>query len=65
MEHKDLVTTCEAAKYLGNLKANTLEGWRVRGYGPRYIKIGRLVRYSVDDLNTYIEAQKRRSTSQA
>lgn len=65
MEQKELVTTDVAAKYLGNLKTNTLEGWRIRGYGPRYIKIGRLVRYDLADLDTYIEAQTRRSTSQA
>ena len=65
MEKKELVTTDEAAKYLGNLKANTLEGWRVRGYGPRYVKVGRLVRYALADLDTYIQAQTRRSTSQA
>ena len=64
MKQKELVTTDEAAKYLGNLKANTLEGWRVRGYGPRYVKVGRLVRYSLSDLDAYIEEQTRRSTSQ-
>lgn len=59
-----LVSTPQAAEYLGNLKPNTLEGWRVQGIGPRYRKIGRLVRYSLDDLDAYIEAQTRRSTSQ-
>lgn len=58
------VTTPEAAEYLGGLKPNTLEGWRVQGIGPRYIKIGRLVRYSIADLDAYLEAQKRQSTSQ-
>jgi len=65
MKNKELVSTHEAAKYLGNLKTNTLEGWRVRGYGPRYIKVGRLVRYALADLDTYIESQTRSSTSQA
>ena len=41
----DLIATPQAAKYLGDLKENTLEGWRTKGVGPRYIKIGRLVRY--------------------
>lgn len=59
-----LVTTPAAAEYLGNLKPNTLEIWRVQGTGPAYKKIGRLVRYSLDDLDEYIAAQSRRSTSQ-
>lgn len=58
-----LVATPQAAEYLGGLKPNTLEGWRIRGEGPRYRKIGRLVRYSTADLDTYIEAQTRTSTS--
>lgn len=60
-----LVDTHKAAEYLGGLKPNTLEGWRVQGVGPRFFKIGRLVRYSVDDLDAYITAQSRCSTSQA
>lgn len=60
-----LVTTQQAAEYLGGLKPNTLEGWRVSGRGVPFIKIGRLVRYSLDDLDAYIAAQSRRSTSQA
>lgn len=60
-----LVPTPQAAEYLGGLKTNTLEGWRIKGIGPKYRKIGRLVRYSLEDLDTYIEAQTRTSTSQA
>ena len=60
-----LVTTPAAAEYLGNLKPNTLEIWRIQGTGPAYKKIGRLVRYSLDDLDDYISGQSRRSTSQS
>jgi len=60
-----LVTTPAAAEYLGNLKPNTLEIWRIQGTGPAYKKIGRLVRYSIEDLDQYIAAQSRTSTSQA
>lgn len=62
--NKSLVTTEQAAEYLGGLKPNTLEGWRIRGEGPTYKKVGRLVRYSVVDLDAYLEAQTRSSTSQ-
>jgi hypothetical protein len=64
MEAK-LVTTEQAAKYLGGYKPNTLEGWRVRGEGPRFLKIGHFVRYSVDDLDAYLKSCVRTSTSDA
>ena len=60
---QNLVATPKAAEYLG-VRPNTLEGWRIRGEGPRYRKIGRLVRYTTDDLDDYINEQARRSTSQ-
>lgn len=65
MKQSQLVATPAAAEYLGNLKPNTLEIWRTQGTGPAYKKIGRLVRYSLEDLDAYIAAQSRRSTSQA
>jgi excisionase family DNA binding protein len=58
-----LVATPKAAEYL-NLKKNTLEIWRVQGNGPEYIKLGRLVRYSLDALDAYLARQTRQSTSQ-
>ncbi len=61
---RQLFDTNLAAEYLGNLKPNTLEGWRVQGVGPRYVKCGRLVRYSVTDLDAYLESRVRSSTSQ-
>lgn len=35
----------------------------LKGVGPRFLKLGRLVRYSKNDLDTYLEAQTRQSTS--
>ncbi len=63
MDKNDFLTTRQAAALIG-LKKNTLEIWRIRGGGPRYIKFGRAVRYRQSDLETYIEAQTRQSTSQ-
>lgn len=60
-----LLTTNQAAEYLGGLQPNTLEGWRVSGRGVQFVKIGRLVRYRIADLDSYLEAQTRRSTSEA
>ena len=54
----------QPAERLTNRK-NTIEGWRVKGIGPRYVKIGRLVRYRIEDVEAWLEAQTRTSTSQA
>ena len=51
-----------AAKLLG-LSPKTLTKWRSAGRSPRYLKIGRRVLYSVEDLVTYLAARRRRSTS--
>ena len=57
-----LLTTPAAAKILG-ISRKTLEKWRVVGGGPRYRKLGRLVRYAEDDLHEWAERDVRRSTS--
>lgn len=62
---QNLLSTNQAAEYLGGLKPNTLEIWRVQGTGPAYKKLGRLVRYSLEDLDAYLEAQTRQSTTQS
>ena len=46
------------------LQVNTLEIWRVQGVGPRYIKVGRFVRYRQSDLDAWLESRTRTSTSQ-
>ncbi len=53
----------EAADIL-NVKVATLRRWRWAGKGPRYRKIGGAVRYSVEDLNTFIEASARSCTAE-
>lgn len=60
---KQLLSTAEAANYLGVSKA-FLERDRWAGARVPFIKVGaRAVRYRLDDLNTYINTQVRRSTS--
>ncbi len=63
MQRNDFLNTRQAAKLIG-LAPNTLEIWRLRGCGPRFVKFGRAVRYRLADLETYIEAQTRQSTSE-
>jgi excisionase family DNA binding protein len=47
------LTTAEAAKMLGIAEA-TLNEWRIRGQGPAYTKMGRLVRYPEYEVQRYI-----------
>ena len=56
------LTTNEAAEQLG-LSPRNLEALRVRGGGPRYLKLGRRVLYRPDDLANWEEKHARQSTS--
>ncbi len=58
--------TTSAAALLG-ISKRTLESWRVRGGGPRYVSLGTgsrgAVRYREDDLDAYVAGRVRESTS--
>lgn len=54
----------QAAQLLG-LSARTLQAWRVRGGGPRFMKIGRAVRYQRHELLAFQEANTFKSTTEA
>jgi predicted DNA-binding transcriptional regulator AlpA len=58
-----IMDSAQLAEFLTN-KKNTIEGWRIKGIGPKYIKIGRLVRYRISDVEEWLESQVRSSTSQ-
>lgn len=58
-----LLKTDEAAEQLG-LKPNTLEGWRVRGCGPVFLKIGRFCFYEQSAIEDFKKQCRRQSTSQ-
>ena len=60
---KRRLRTKDAAAYIG-LSKSTLEKFRVTATGPVYAALGRVVVYDVDDLDDYVEARKRRSTSE-
>lgn len=58
-----LLFQAEAA-YLTGCSGRTLEAWRLHGGGPPYIVIGkRSVRYRRGDLIEWMDARRRRSTS--
>ncbi|MGI8546699.1 MAG: helix-turn-helix transcriptional regulator [Gemmatimonadaceae bacterium] len=57
-----LLNTEQASVRLG-LRPQTLNRWRVEGCGPVWMKLGGRCMYDVADLNAYLDAQRRRSTS--
>lgn len=59
-----MLTETEAAELL-NVSVRTLQGWRVRGGGPKFCRYSRLVRYVRADLLAFIEARRVSSTSEA
>jgi len=63
MANQSFLTTEQAAEYL-QLQRNTLEAWRCRGGGPRFVKLGRSVRYRQVDLDNWIESRLRENTIQ-
>jgi excisionase family DNA binding protein len=59
-----MLTTHEASVYL-RLSRRTLERLRVEGTGPKFVKIGRCVRYIKSNLDDWLTARSVRSTSEA
>lgn len=58
-----LLTAAETAERLGTT-TGTLAYWRSRKQGPAYVKLGpQAVRYSVADLEKFIEARTKRPVS--
>jgi predicted DNA-binding transcriptional regulator AlpA len=57
-ESSDLVDEVGLA---GRLKVarSTLQNWRYTGRGPRWIKLGRLIRYRVADVDAFLAANTR------
>jgi excisionase family DNA binding protein len=53
----------EAAKYL-QVSRSYLRIGRMHGTGPRYSKLGRSVRYTLSDLDAWVEANARWNTLQ-
>lgn len=57
-----LLNTRQAAARCG-LSPRTLEKRRVVGGGPLFVRLGGAVRYRLEDLEAWIAANRRRSTS--
>ena len=59
-----LLSTKQAARMIG-VSDRTLEDWRLRGIGPRFVKIGRLVRYRPADVVSFVDRPTFRNTGEA
>jgi len=54
----DLIDETALAERL-RVSRSTLQGWRYAGRGPRYLKIGRLIRYRNADVDGFLHASSR------
>ena len=63
INHAALLNQSQVSKFLGTTE-KFLEARRVRGGGPPFVRVGRLVRYRPDDLENFIVANIRYSTKQ-
>lgn len=53
---KRFLNESEVAAYAG-LAVRTLQGWRVRGAGPRFKKLGGAVRYDRRDVEQWLDSR--------
>ena len=51
-----LLRPLDVAARIG-VPVGTLANWRCDGRGPRYLKVGRHVRYRVEDLEAWLDRQ--------
>lgn len=63
MELQQLYSQNDVAEQLG-CSVRTLERYRASGDGPRFVKVGRLVRYRASDLDAWLGGRVRGSTSE-
>ena len=54
----------EHASTILKVSTRTLQAWRVRGCGPKFRKLGRAVRYRLEDLETFVNENVHQSTSE-
>ena len=64
-ENLDQLLTEKEAAELICYTPRALQNWRVRGGGPKYVKVSaRSIRYQLRDVLSWIEDRKRGNTSQ-
>lgn len=60
----DYLTTQDVQDEL-HVGGSTLRGWRMRGYGPPWIRIGDLIRYPKSALEAWLAANTQRERNEA
>jgi hypothetical protein len=55
MPRRKLIGHRAAADYLG-VQPQTLANWRYLGKGPRYFRVGQLIKYDERDLDAWLDA---------
>jgi predicted DNA-binding transcriptional regulator AlpA len=60
----NLKSVFETAAVTG-LAVSTLNKWRLEGRGPKFVKLGKRVLYRDEDIESFITAGIRASTSQS
>ena len=55
----------KAAAPLAGADYKTLQNWRVQGFGPAFIKVGRKVMYDPADIAAWKASRRVQSTSEA
>lgn len=59
-----LLTPEQAAERMG-LRPQTLAVWRTTGrYGLPYVRVGRLIRYKPEDIDTFLDGRRQTHTGQ-
>jgi hypothetical protein len=51
-----LLSAKQAIKFIGIRNTGTLHVWRCHGRGPKYVRVGRSIRYRLQDLQAFIES---------
>ncbi len=54
-----LLSAKQAIKFLGLKNTGTLHVWRCHGRGPKYVPVGRAIRYRLSDLEEFIASNVR------
>ncbi len=47
-----------------SISVKTLQAWRLKGGGPRFIKLGRAIRYRLEDIENFESENIQDSTSE-
>ena len=58
MQDKRFISTEELSELL-DIPAPSIATWRFRGEGPKYLKLGRHVRYDVSDVEQWLRERTR------